>query len=812
MSLLGTHTQFRLTEHMDMPLDKAKIRKPLLRRALIFGSFGVAALLGAISGVLFAYSPDLPEISELDSYTPGTITRLYDRNNILIGEFATERRLIIGYEDISPDLRHAIISAEDGAFFTHVGFNLRRILATAVSNVLSGDLTAAGASTITMQLARNITLGGERLGLEKTWQRKLRELYYTFHIEKRYTKREILTLYVNQMWLGTAIHSAHGVEAASRLYFGKSVKELKLEEAALIAGIIQSPARQSPLVNMDLAVTRRNYALQRMATEEYITQESADEAKLLPIVLAPRTVRSNSIAPYFIEEVRQHLEQEYGVAKLYEEGLSVHTTLDSRLQIAANKAIESGLRVHDKRRGFRTPSRNILDEADTVADSEKALDILQSFEHSRWVFSINPGDIIPAIVTDVDRESIGVRFGSYTATVIPKGLRSLSTGGTEGFRGIGRTPADQLVRPGDLIEVKVTAFETMDGDGNPLDPALVEADLDQEPLAEGALLALDNRTGRILAMVGGYNFERSKFNRATQAYRQLGSLFKGVLYAAAVDQGYTANSIVVDDPVSYDVGPEQDLYEPTNYDNTYEGPITLRRALEKSRNVPAVWMMNEIGPEAVINFARRLGFTSPIPPFLSVALGSSEATLMEVTSAYSAFPNRGTRMVPYRIERIVDRAGDILETGRPVPQDALRPDTAYIMVSLMRGVVQRGTGIRASRLGWPLGGKTGTMDDYTDAWFVGFGPDITVGVWVGYDEKKTLGDSEEGARVALPIWTDFLRAYTDGKEAPEGFVAPDNIVFRSVHEMTGQLTEPWSHGAIEEAFIIGTEPSGGIFR
>jgi penicillin-binding protein 1A len=285
-----------------------------------------------------------------------------------------------------------------------------------------------------------------------------------------------------------------------------------------------------------------------------------------------------------------------------------------------------------------------------------------------------------------------------------------------------------------------------------------------------------------------------------------------VLYAAAVDQGYTANSIVVDDPVSYDVGPEQDLYEPTNYDNAYEGPITLRRALEKSRNVPAVWMMNEIGPDAVVDFARRLGFTSPIPPFLSVALGSSEATLMEVTSAYSAFPNRGTRMVPYRIERIVDRAGDILETGRPVPQDALRPDTAYIMVSLMRGVVQRGTATRASRLGWPLGGKTGTMDDYTDAWFVGFGPDITVGVWVGYDEKKTLGDGEEGARVAVPIWTDFLRAYTDGREAPEGFVAPDNIVFRSVDEMTGQLTEPWSHGAIEEAFIIGTEPSGGIFR
>ena len=795
-----------------MANKKKPKRNPLVRQALILGAFAVAALLGVASGILFAYSPDLPEISELDGYTPGTITRLYDRSGVLIGEFATERRLIIGYDDIPDDLRHAIISAEDGDFFNHVGFNIPRIFATAVSNVLRGDLTAAGASTITMQLARNITLGGEQLGLEKTWQRKLREMYYTFHIEKRYTKREILTLYANQMWLGTASHSAHGVEAAARLYFGKSSQDLRLEEAALIAGIIQSPARQSPLVNMDLARTRRNYALQRMAEEGYITQDNADDAKVRPITLAQRTMRSNSIAPYFIEEVRQHLEKEYGVTQLYEEGLSVHTTLDARLQAAANKAVGAGLRVHDKRRGFRPPDRNILHEAETEAGTQAAEEILAGFEHSRWIFAMNAEDIVPAVVTSVDRDAMQVRFGPYTTTVVPKGLRVLPAGGTEGFRGIGRTPADQLVQPGDLIEVRITSLDTVDVDGNELGEPMVEAELDQEPLAEGALLALDNRTGRILAMVGGYNFERSKFNRATQAYRQLGSLFKGVLYAAAVDQGYTATSIVLDEPVSYEVGPAQDLYEPTNYDYTYEGPITLRRALEKSRNVPAVWMMNEIGPEAVVNFARRLGFTSPIPPFLSVALGSAEATLMEVTSAYSAFPNRGTRMVPYRIERIVDRTGDVLETGRPVPQDALRPDTAYIMVSLMRGVVQRGTGVRASRLGWPLGGKTGTMDEYTDAWFIGFGPDITVGVWVGYDEKKTLGNGEEGARVALPIWMDFVRAYIDEREAPEGFLPPDNIVFRSVDPMTGEVTEPWSSGALQEAFIAGTEPGAALFR
>ena len=784
----------------------------LFWQALVFGAFAVAALLGVVSGALFAYSPDLPEISELDGYTPGTITRIHDRYGVLIGEFAIERRLILSYDEIPEVFRNAIIAAEDGDFFNHVGFNIPRIVITMVSNIIKGDLTAAGASTITMQLARNVTLSGESLGLQKTWQRKLREAYYTLQIEKRYTKREILTLYVNQMWLGTSSHSAYGVEAASRLYFGKTAQALDLGEAAMIAGIHQTPSRQSPLVNIELAQNRRNYALQRMAAEGYVSQAEATEAMAQPIQLSQRTVRSNSIAPYFIEEVRQHLEQEYGVTRLYEEGLSVHTTLDARLQAAANKAVADGLRAHDKRRGFRTPDRNVLDEAEIEAGTEAAGEALAAYEHSRWVFAMGAEDIVPAVVTSVDSDAMQVRFGPYRATVVPKGLRALLSGGTEGFRGIGRTPADQLVRPGDLIEIKITTLGTVDADGNELAEPTIEADLDQEPLAEGALLAIENRTGRILAMVGGYDFERSKFNRATQAYRQLGSLFKGVLYAAAVDQGFTAASIVMDEPISYDVGPEQDPYEPTNYDHTYEGPITLRRALEKSRNVPAVWMMNEIGPETVVDFARRLGFTSPIPPFLSVALGSAESTLLEVASAYSAFPNRGTRMVPYQIERIVDRAGDVLETGRPIPQDALRPDTAYIMVSLMRGVIQRGTGVRASRLGWPLGGKTGTMDDYTDAWFVGFGPDITVGVWVGYDEKKTLGDGEEGARVALPIWIDFVRAHIDGREAPEGFLPPGNIVFRSIDPMTGEVTEPWSSGALQESFIAGTEPGAALFQ
>ena len=730
---------------------------PFIRRAALIVVFAVVALLGAVTGVLFAYSPDLPEISELDGYTPETITRVHARGGELIGEFATQRRVILRYDEIPEVLREAIIAAEDGAFFDHVGFNIPRIAITLATNVLKGDLTAAGASTLTMQLARNITLRGGSLGLQKTWQRKIQEAYYTAHIEKRYTKREILTLYANQMYWGTANQSAYGVEAAAQLYFGKSARDLNLGEAATIAGITQSPSRQSPLVNLSLARQRRNYALQRMADEGFIDQDQADAAKAEPIVLAARPVRSNTVAPYFLEEVRQHLEKEYGAKRLYEEGLTVHTTLDAGLQRAANRAVEAGLRAHDKRHGFRKPERNILDDAEADAEDQRTPSVvLADFSDNRWIFAMTAGDIVPALVVGVDQEAMEVRFGPYRTVVVPRGQRMLNSGEMVGFRGIGRTPADQLVRSGDLIEVKITTLDTHDADGNELDEPTVTAELDQEPLTEAALVAIENRTGRILAMVGGYDFERSKFNRATQAYRQLGSLFKGVLYAAAIDRGFTPTTIIEDTLTSYEVGPNQPLYEPQNYDHTYEGPVTLRHALEKSKNVPAVWMMNEVGPENVVDFARRLGFTSEIPPFLSVALGSSEHTLMEVTSAYSVFPNRGTRMLPYQIERIVDRTESVLEEGRPVPEDAIPPDTAYIMVSLLRGVVQRGTGRGLLRLGWPVGGKTGTMDEYTDAWFVGFDPDISVGVWVGHDEKKTLGDGEEGAKVAVPILEGLL--------------------------------------------------------
>jgi len=755
----------------------ARSTNPFVRQAKAIFVLVVAALAGGITGVMFAYSPDLPEVTTLDDYAPSTITRVYAAGGEEIGQFATERRVIVGYDDIPEVLRQALISSEDASFFEHFGFNLRRAAITAIQNVLRSR--RRGASTLTMQLARHVSLdGASPLGIEKVWSRKIKELLLTIQIEKRYTKREIITLYCNQMYLGSG---AHGVEAASRLYFGKPALELELGEAAMIAGIFQSPGRQSPLLNPDEARARRDYVLGEMADNGYITQLEADAAMENDIVLAERTPQRDTIAPYFVEEVRQHLEAEYGARSLYEDGLEVHTTLDARLQAAANVAVARWLRRIDKRHGYRMPTVNVATEDEALAD----------YKHPRWRFAIREGDIVPAVVTGTDTGMLDARVGRFT-TAIPR----------EGFAWTRRLTADRLAKPGDLIEVRVTAIDESSG--------VLTAELEQEPEVEGALLALDNRTGQTLAMVGGYSFDRSKFNRATQAKRQLGSLFKGIVFTAAIDRGYTPTSIIMDEPVSFDPGPDQAPYEPANYKNQFLGPITLRHALERSINVPAVQLMHEMGPEAVVAYAPRFGITSEVPPFLSVALGSAETTIQEITSAYSVFPNRGIRMTPYEINRITDRDGKVLEENRPEARDAIRADTAYVVLNLLRGVIERGTGQGARSLGWPLGGKTGTVDDFTDGWFIGFDPDITVGVWVGFDLKRSLGNGQDGASVALPIWREFMETYIADRPAPQGFVTPNNIVFMTVDAATGEVTEPWAANAIQEAFITGTQPGSSF--
>jgi penicillin-binding protein 1A len=757
--------------------SSVKVVVRVARNAGMVALFVVAALLGTVGGVLFAYAGDIPEISALDNYQPNTITRLLARDGRVIGEFATERRVVIGYNDMAPALRQAIIASEDGEFEQHFGLSISRIVMTAFKDVVTGQ--RYGASTITQQLARMLFLqqymrGGvfKRYGTEGL-ERKLKEMLVAIQIEKRFTKPEILALYANQINLG---HGAYGVEAASRMYFDKSAKELTLEESATIAAIIQTPARLSPFVNPERTLARRNnYVLPRMVGEGFITPEEAAEAAQRPLVLQGQPSPDRSIAPYFIEDIRKVLEQTYGADSLYQAGLRVQTTLDADLQEAANAAIDRGLRALDKRRnGFRRPLRNVLAEGHTI----------EAFTTERWSQAILPGDIVPALVTFVPGPAGGsarIKIAQYDLE-LPRSA----------FTWTRRTSASALFKLGDVIEVSVRKLD---------DRRPTEVVLEQPPAVEGGLLAIDNRTGQIRAMVGGFSFARSKFNRATQARRQVGSLFKPVVFTAAIDRGFTPLSAFIDEPVSYEAGPNQPRYEPLNYDRKYEGRVTLRRALEQSRNIPAVKAMAEIGPAEVVSYAKRFGFKGNYQPYLSLALGAAEATLVEMTSAYSAFANQGVRMEPYSVVTITDREGNVLLENRPEPHEALRADTAFVMANLLRGVVQRGTANAAAALDWPLAGKTGTMDEYTDAWFVGFDPEISVGVWVGYDEKKPLGNGETGAAAALPIWMDFMKAYIEkrgDRKNPPQFEAPGNIVFVTLDS------------GISEAFINGTQPASAV--
>jgi penicillin-binding protein 1A len=740
----------------------------IARHAGIVLLFALATVLGLSSGVFFAYAGDIPKIYALDDYAPSTISRVYGARGEIIGEFAIQRREVIPYEGISPKLKQAILAAEDATFEQHFGLSIPRIVVTLVKDILEQRM-AAGASTLTQQLARKLFLTDE-----KTWERKIKEAILAIQIEKRYTKNEIFTLYCNQMYFG---HGVYGVQAASRLYFGKSAKDLTVEEAALIAGILQGNVRQSPYVNMEAALRRRNYALTRMAEVGFISPAEANAARAKPIVLRGEPSTPASPAPYFLEEVRKELEARYGAKQLYENGLSIQTALDLALQEAANRALNEGLRRIDKRHGFRAPRRNVIAEGHAI----------DTFKQPRWDRPMRDGDIVTAVVRSADADGIEARAGALKVSIDKKGFSWTSKAG------------DKLVKPGDLIEARLAAVSTA--------AQTATAILEQPPLVEGAILAIDNRTGQVRAMVGGYSFERSKFNRATQALRQVGSSFKPIVYTAAIDRGFTPASLIVDAPVSFSAGAGQPPYSPQNYDHKYEGPVTLRHALEQSRNVPAVRVMDQLGARQVIAYARKMGLTSPLPPYLPVALGAAEATLAEITSAFAVFPNQGVHMQTYSVLKVTDRAGNVLEENRPEPKDAIRADTAYVLTNLLRGVVQRGTAAKAASLNWPIGGKTGTTDDYTDAWFVGFDPDITIGVWVGLDQKKTIGRNMTGSEVALPIWMDVMKAWIGDRKDPPKFEPPGNIVFVSV-DNSGASTDAATPGAISEAFIAGTQPGG----
>jgi penicillin-binding protein 1A len=700
----------------------------------------VAAALGSIVGLLFVYSTDLPQVTELERYRPNSITELYDDQGRVIGSFALERRVVVGYDDFSPTLRNAVISIEDKEFEKHWGINFWRVAGSAYHNIFSGE-RAQGASTLTMQLARNLFLSPDR-----TLTRKIQEVMLSIQIERRFTKQQIFTLYANQIFLG---HGAYGFEAGAQYYFSKRAKDLTLEEAALLAGMPKAPSAYSPINNPERALRRRNLVVNNMLEDGKINVEQAQRAKAAPIELRVQS-DPNSLAPYFSEEVRRYLEKKYGSNQVHEGGLRVYTTLDAELQQAANVALLDGLAAYERRHGWKGRLLNII-----AAGLDPA-----KYEHPDWRDAIGPGSYVHALVVQVKPASVTARIGRYTAQIVAADIAWTKR----------KSPAD-ILSFGDIVYLKIKALE---GD-------TAQVSLEQDSGTQGALLAIDNVTGDIRAMIGGRNFNLSKFNRATQALRQTGSSFKPYVYTAAIDQGATPDDVILDAPTTFSTasGP----YTPRNYDGRFEGNITIRRAISQSRNIPALKLAEHLGIGNVIDYARRFGITSQIPPYLPVALGAADMTLFEQTSAFSAFPNDGVRVVPRMIRKVLDYEGHVLEENYPEVSDAISPRTARIMTSLLQEVVRHGTAAKAAKLGPAIAGKTGTTNDFTDAWFVGFSPSITCGVWVGFDEKKTLGKKETGGEAALPIWIDFMKVALRGHEDetfPQAPPAPPSAVAKQV--------------------------------
>ncbi|MBV9622425.1 MAG: PBP1A family penicillin-binding protein [Acidobacteria bacterium] len=734
--------------------DRAAVAAgPKLARRFVWALLVLlSALVGALSGLLLVYSTDLPQVEKLETYRPISITELRDIQGRTMGTFALQRRVVAAYGDFPRVLLEALVSTEDKGFYRHWGVSVWRIAGAAYRDIESAG-KVQGASTLTMQLARNLFLSPDR-----SFHRKIQEALLAIQIERRFTKQQILTLYSNQIYLG---HGVYGFEAASEFYFSKPAKQLTLPEAALIAGLPKSPAFYSPINHPERALHRRNLVVNAMLEDGKITAHEASEARNAPLGLnlAPDP---NSLAPYFVEEVRRYLETKYGADQLYEGGMRVYTTLDMDLERSANKALLDGLAAYERRHGWRGHLENILREGKTLAD----------YQHADWDQQVEPGNYCHALVTAASPGAVTIKFGPFIAA-----LTNADAAWTRQKLGV-------ILKPGDLVYVHVLVLDKA---------GKSRVTLEQDSGVQGALLAIDNASGEIRAMVGGRDFNVSKFNRATQALRQVGSSFKPYVYTAAIDQGARPDDTIVDAPVTFQTG--SGTYSPHNFDEKYEGTITLQRALAQSRNIPALKLADKTGIRTVEDYARRFGISSPLPPYLPVALGAAEVTLLEQTSAYSVFPNDGVRLVPRLIRKITDYDGRMLEEDYSDVQDVISTRTARLMSSMLQAVVQHGTAVAASKLKAPLAGKTGTTNDFTDAWFIGFSPRLTAGVWIGYDEKKSLGAKETGARAALPVWMEFMAAALAGKD-PGQFQAPPVLPAKPLGE---KLDTPDLAPAREEA-------------
>jgi len=744
--------------------------KPIIVLAVL------SIVLGIASGSYLAVSRGVPSIEEMKNYRPSSGTKIFADDDVLIGELKAEKGTFVPIERIPENMVNAIIAVEDSRFWRHKGIDYIAILRALAKDIIHAGLKEGG-STITQQLAKVMFLSPE-----KTFKRKIREAALAVKIEKNLTKKEILELYLNKVYFG---HGAYGVEMASKVYFGKPVKNITLSEAALIAGLTKAPLTYSPYNDLTRAKERQHIVLARMESEGYISKSEMDNAMQQPIYLssARKGIEANN---YFIDYIRKYLEQQYGVENVYRGDMRVYTTLDRKAQSSAARAVQAGLKDLDKRRGWRGPVDHKKD-----VDFEKEM---ETKDKSSIVVS-NPGDISSGLVLKVSPKESIIKTRGLIGKLHIEDARWASRV-IDPQKGTVKILKDfslsNILSPGDIIKVSIKSISAKG----------VNLSLEQEPNVEAALVALEPDTGFIRAMIGGYDYIRGEYNRALYAKRQPGSAFKPLIYAAALDRGFTPASIILDEPVTYSGGDRGD-WTPGNYDHKYYGPTTLREALTYSRNVVTVKLVDEIGIDKVIDFAGSLGVSGNMPRDLTLALGSLSMTPLEIALCYSVFAGEGMKVKPIAIKYITDSKGRVLESNEPEAEEVMSPQTAFQITSMMQDVVQHGTGWRAKALGRPVAGKTGTTNDYRDAWFVGYTTQVVAAVWVGFDDMRPLGAQETGARAASPIWVSFMKDIAGGD--PDDFHIPEGIVSYMIDPATGLLARDESAG-VKEFFRKGTEP------
>ena len=779
--------------------------------------FGVAAVLFiagvlAVTYLLWRMSDDLPGYDHLADYAPPIMTRMHAGDGRLIAEYAKERRMFVPIEAIPERVIHGFLAAEDKDFYQHQGLYFKGILRAAIANVgnFIQDRRMEGASTITQQVAKNFLLTNER-----SLERKIKEALLSLKLERAFTKPQILELYLNQIYLGIG---SYGVAAAALIYFDKSLDQLTVAEAAYLAALPKAPSRYHPYRNRQRALNRRNWVIGRMEENGFITAYEASVARAEDLVVTPRRQGAQVVdASYFVEEVRRQLYSRYGQTELYEGGMSVRTTLDTDLQIKAANALRGGLVAYDRRHGWRGP----------VSRLEGGENWQEALSKMKLAEDLSPWTFATVIGLEEGRAKIGVRpekeiSGELVAELVTGYIPLPEMEWAREFlstksRGPEIKKASDVLAIGDVIYVEPVSKK--EGE-----PGIYT--LRQIPEVNGGIVAMDPYTGRVLAMVGGMSFQTSQFNRAVQAKRQPGSAFKPFVYAAALDKGFTPSSLILDAPFVMDQGPGLALWKPENYGHRFYGPSTLRLGIEKSRNVMTVRLAQNVGMRKIADYAKRFGIMDKMPAVLSMSLGAGETTLMRLTAAYAMLVNGGKKVTPTLVDRIQDRRGrtifrhDTRECigcladaweNQAVPilpdtrEQVISPQTAYQVVSMLEGVVQRGTGRTISKLGRPLAGKTGTTNDERDAWFMGFSPNMVVGVFVGLDEPRPMGRGETGGKVAAPIFKQFM-ADALGDQPAIPFRIPNGVNLVRVNAKSGLLAQPGDDNVILEAFKEGTGP------